>query len=121
MASSLCDPSVGRFHTRGWEIMSLSNYEVQVMLGCLECEFSDKEKLEQMKQFHDRKDWINCSKVKGSCLFPFRRNMMRITIRLDHRGNHPMPTTRTHSITEAMICLESEAHKNRRLSDESSE
>ena len=57
--------------------MSQSNYEVQVMLGCLKCEFADQTKLEEMKKFHDQEDWINCSNVRGSCTFPFKRDMQK--------------------------------------------
>lgn len=42
------------------------------MLGCLGCDFADKEKLEQMKKFHEQKDWVNCGNVFGSCNYPYK-------------------------------------------------
>lgn len=54
--------------------MSMSNYEVHVMLGCLDCEFADKAKLEEMKEYHKKKDWLKCSQVTGSCGYPFNRD-----------------------------------------------
>ena len=57
--------------------MSMSHYEVQVMLGCLECEYSDQDKLAEMKKYHDLENWIECGNVRGSCTFPFKRDMQK--------------------------------------------
>lgn len=57
--------------------MSMSHYEVQVMLGCLKCEFADQDKLQEMKKFHEQKNWSSCGSVKGSCTFPFKRDMQK--------------------------------------------
>lgn len=57
--------------------MSMSHYEVQVMLGCLECKYADQDKLKEMKKFHDQEDWINCGNVKGSCTFPSKRDLQK--------------------------------------------
>ena len=57
--------------------MSMSHYEGQVMLGCLDCDFADEEKLKKIKKFHDQEKWIECSSILGSCRFPFKRDLRR--------------------------------------------
>jgi len=55
--------------------LSLSNYEVHKMMKCESCYYADEDKIEEMKKHHDNKEWDKCSEVKGSCDFPFNRDL----------------------------------------------